>query len=183
MGKSNKNVPLRKKYIIMSALDKINPQEMVDAINNASFDKDLECVIKTSKGDIHLELYGTKTPKTVENFITLAKKGYYDELAFHRVIPDFMIQGGCPFGTGTGSPGYQFQDEFHPELKHDDMGILSMANSGPASNGSQFFVTHIPTPWLDGNHTVFGKVKTDADMDVVNSIGQGDKILTIEVTD
>lgn len=167
----------------MSALDKINPQEMVDTIGKASFEKDLFVKIITSKGDINLELYATKTPITVANFITLAKKGYYDELFFHRVIEEFMIQGGCPFGTGTGSPGYQFQDEFHPDLKHDDMGILSMANSGPASNGSQFFITHVPTPWLDGNHTVFGKVISESDQDVVNSIEKGDQILTIEVLD
>jgi peptidyl-prolyl cis-trans isomerase B (cyclophilin B) len=167
----------------MSALDKINAHEMVDAINNASYDKDIQAVIKTSKGDIALDLYASKTPKTVANFATLAKKGYYDNLNFHRVIEEFMIQGGCPFGTGTGSPGYNFQDEFHPDLVHDDMGILSMANSGPASNGSQFFITHLPTPWLDGNHTVFGKVKSDADMDVVNSIEKGDSIITIEITE
>lgn len=165
----------------MSALSKIDPQEMVNAINNASYDKDIFATIKTSKGDINLELYGTKTPITVANFETLAKKGYYDDLSFHRVIPDFMIQGGCPFGTGTGSPGYQFQDEFHPDLKHDDFGILSMANSGPASNGSQFFITHLPTPWLDGNHTVFGKVLSETDQDVVNSIEQGDTIISIEI--
>ena len=167
----------------MSALDKINPQEMVEAIGTASYDKDIQAVIKTSKGDISLDLYGTKTPITVANFATLAKKGYYDGLSFHRVIEEFMIQGGCPFGTGTGSPGYQFQDEFRPELLHDDMGILSMANSGPASNGSQFFITHIPTPWLDGKHTVFGKIKSDADLDVVNSIEKGDTILSVEITE
>lgn len=165
----------------MSALDKINPQEIVDTIGKASFDKDLFVKISTSKGDINLELYATKTPITVSNFITLAKKGYYDGLTFHRVIEDFMIQGGCPFGTGTGSPGYQFQDEFHPDLIHDDMGILSMANSGPASNGSQFFITHVPTPWLDGKHTVFGQVVSDADQEVVNSIEKGDTITKIEV--
>lgn len=165
----------------MSALSKIVPQEIVNTINNASFDKDIEAIMKTSKGDIHLDLYATKTPITVANFVELAKKGYYDDLNFHRVIPEFMIQGGCPFGTGTGSPGYSFQDEFHPDLKHDDMGILSMANSGPSSNGSQFFVTHVPTPWLDGNHTVFGMVKSEADMDVVNSIVKGDKIITVEI--
>jgi len=165
----------------MSALDKITPQEMVEVMNNASYDKDIQAIIKTNKGDIKLDLYASKTPITVANFATLAKKGYYDELFFHRVIEEFMIQGGCPFGTGTGSPGYQFQDEFHPDLKHDDMGILSMANSGPASNGSQFFITHVPTPWLDGNHTVFGKIQSDADLDVVNSIVKGDRILSIEV--
>ncbi len=167
----------------MSALDKINPQEMVDLINKASFEKDIEAVITTNKGEIKLELYATKTPMTVANFINLAKKGYYDGLNFHRVIDEFMIQGGCPFGTGTGSPGYQFQDEFHPDLKHDDIGILSMANSGPSSNGSQFFITHVPTPWLDGNHTVFGKVKSLLDEDVVNSIEKGDTIIKIEIID
>lgn len=165
----------------MSALSKIDAKEMVQTIHNTTYDKDIEAVIKTTKGDINLDLYATKTPITVANFATLAKKGYYDDLSFHRVIPDFMIQGGCPFGTGTGSPGYNFEDEFHPNLQHDDMGILSMANAGPGTNGSQFFITHIPTPWLDGNHSVFGMVKSEADMDVVNSIVQGDKINTIEV--
>lgn len=167
----------------MSALTKIDAQEMVQTIHNITFDKDIEAVVKTSKGDIRLDLYATKTPITVANFVTLAKKGYYDDLSFHRVIPDFMIQGGCPLGTGTGSPGYNFEDEFHPELKHDDMGILSMANAGPGTNGSQFFITHLPTPWLDGNHSVFGMVKSEADMDVVNAIEQGDKIHSIEVID
>ncbi len=167
----------------MSALSKIDAQEMVQTIHNITFDKDIEAVVKTSKGDIRLDLYATKTPITVANFVTLAKKGYYDDLSFHRVIPDFMIQGGCPLGTGTGSPGYNFEDEFHPELKHDDMGILSMANAGPGTNGSQFFITHLPTPWLDGNHSVFGMVKSEADMDVVNAIEQGDKIHSIEVID
>ncbi len=167
----------------MSALTKIDAQEMVQTIHRITFDKDIEAVVKTSKGDIYLDLYATKTPITVANFVTLAKKGYYDDLSFHRVIPDFMIQGGCPLGTGTGSPGYNFEDEFHPELKHDDMGILSMANAGPGTNGSQFFITHLPTPWLDGNHSVFGMVKSEADMDVVNAIEQGDKIHSIEVID
>ena len=167
----------------MSALTKIDAQEMVQPIHSITFDKDIEAVVKTSKGDIHLDLYATKTPITVANFVTLAKKGYYDDLSFHRVIPDFMIQGGCPLGTGTGSPGYNFEDEFHPDLKHDDMGILSMANAGPGTNGSQFFITHLPTPWLDGNHSVFGMVKSEADMDVVNAIEQGDKIHSIEVID
>jgi peptidyl-prolyl cis-trans isomerase B (cyclophilin B) len=167
----------------MSALEKINPQEMVDIIGKASYDKDIEAIITTTKGEIKVDLYATKTPITVSNFETLAKKGYYDDLTFHRVIEEFMIQGGCPFGTGTGSPGYQFQDEFHPDLKHDEMGILSMANSGPSSNGSQFFITHVPTPWLDGNHTVFGQVKSELDQDVVNSIEKGDKIIKIEIID
>ena len=143
----------------------------------------ITAVIKTSKGDINLELFDDKTPKTVANFVNLATRGYYDSLNFHRVISDFMIQGGCPNGTGTGSPGYNFEDEFTPDLKHDVPGILSMANAGPGTNGSQFFITHVPTPWLDGRHTVFGKVLTDTDQEVVNSINQGDKIETVIIND
>ena len=165
----------------MSAIDKINQQEILDAMNNASYDKDLELTIKTSKGHIHLDLFATKAPKTVTSFIELAKAGYYDGLVFHRVIPDFMIQGGCPTGTGTGGPGYQFEDEFHPECTHDGPGVLSMANAGPGTNGSQFFITHIETDWLNGKHTVFGKVKSDEDQAVVNSIAGGDLILGMEV--
>ncbi len=165
----------------MSAIEKISPNEMLEQIANAKFDKDLEVTIKTNKGDIHLDLYATKTPKTVANFIGLAKKGYYDDLKFHRVIPDFMIQGGCPFGRGNGGPGYKFDDEIHPECKHDSPGILSMANAGPGTNGSQFFITHKDTPWLDGNHTVFGKVKSDADQSVVDAIVQGDVISGVEI--
>jgi peptidyl-prolyl cis-trans isomerase B (cyclophilin B) len=136
----------------------------------------------TNKGVIRLELFADKTPKTVENFEKLAKQGFYDGLKFHRVIEDFMIQGGCPEGTGTGGPGYKFADEFHPELKHSGPGILSMANSGPNTNGSQFFITHVATPWLDGKHTVFGKV-LDKGQDVVNKIKQGDKIETLVIAD
>lgn len=109
-------------------------------------------------GDMLVELYSDKAPKTVENFVTLAEKGFYNGTIFHRVIPDFMIQGGDPEGTGRGGPGYKFADEFHPELKHNAPGILSMANAGPNTNGSQFFITEIPTPFLDNRHTVFGKV-------------------------
>ncbi|WP_348535543.1 peptidylprolyl isomerase [Portibacter lacus] len=154
---------------------------MLTAIKTASYDKDIEATIKTSQGDIHVNLFASKAPKTVANFATLAKKGYYDGLNFHRVIPDFMIQGGCPAGTGAGGPGYNFEDEFHPDLSHDDPGILSMANAGPATNGSQFFITHVVTPWLDDKHTVFGKVKSEDDQDVVNSIKQGDKIISITI--
>jgi peptidyl-prolyl cis-trans isomerase B (cyclophilin B) len=138
-------------------------------------------IIHTDKGDIELQLFAERAPRTVENFVTLTQKGFYDGLTFHRVIPDFMIQGGCPEGTGTGGPGYTFEDEFHPELKHDSAGILSMANAGPNTNGSQFFITHVPCPWLDGKHAVFGKVL--AGQEVVDQIAQGDKINKITITD
>jgi peptidyl-prolyl cis-trans isomerase A (cyclophilin A) len=144
---------------------------------------------KTSKGDILVNLEYKKTPGTVGNFVALTegnlensvkKQGipYYDGLKFHRVIPDFMIQGGCPLGTGTGGPGYKFDDEIHPDLKHDGPGKLSMANSGPATNGSQFFITHIETPWLDGKHTVFGNVVEG--QNVVDTISQGDE-MSVEI--
>tara|TARA_Y100000996_G_C22111604_1_gene474203 strand:- start:5 stop:499 length:495 start_codon:yes stop_codon:yes gene_type:complete len=141
----------------------------------------MEAHIKTNKGIIKLKLFFDQTPITVANFINLSNRGYYDNLLFHRVIDDFMIQGGCPNGTGMGGPGYNFQDEFHPDLKHDKPGVLSMANAGPGTNGSQFFITHIETPWLDNNHTVFGEVLGKDDQDIVNSIIQGDKIERIEI--
>lgn len=144
----------------------------------------------TSKGSILVNLEYKKTPGTVGNFVALAEGNlensakpqgtpYYNGLNFHRVIADFMIQGGCPLGTGTGSPGYSFDDEFHADLKHDGPGVLSMANSGPASNGSQFFITHVATPWLDNKHTVFGNVVEG--QDVVDAIAQGDKIESLEI--
>lgn len=136
---------------------------------------------ETNKGTIKLELFDAQVPKTVENFETLCGKKFYDGLTFHRVIPDFMIQGGCPDGTGSGGPGYKFEDEFDPELKHDSAGILSMANAGPNTNGSQFFITHGPTPHLDGRHSVFGKVIEG--QDVVDSIAQDDVMETVRVTD
>ena len=139
----------------------------------------LKAILKTNKGNINLELYHEKTPLTVANFVNLSKRSYYDGLIFHRVIPDFMIQGGCPQGIGTGGPGYQFKDEFHSSLRHDSAGILSMANSGPGTNGSQFFITHNETTWLDNNHTVFGSVINDADQAVVDSIEQNDIIESI----
>ncbi|MCB0328835.1 MAG: peptidylprolyl isomerase [Bdellovibrionales bacterium] len=136
--------------------------------------------IKTSKGDIVLKLYAEQTPYTVANFVNLAERGYYNGLKFHRVIADFMVQGGDPTGTGAGGPGYRFDDEIVPELKHDSAGILSMANAGPGTNGSQFFITHKDTSWLDGKHTVFGKVTQG--QDVVDSIQQGDKMLEVEIS-
>lgn len=165
----------------MSALDKIDPALINMAMESASFDQDVDIVVKTRKGDINLTLFAMKTPKTCTNFLELSKAGYYDGLIFHRVIPDFMIQGGCPQGRGTGGPGYKFGDEIHPDLKHDTPGVLSMANAGPGTNGSQFFITHTPTDWLDGKHTVFGKVKSEADQVVVNDIRMGDDIISIEI--
>lgn len=144
----------------------------------------------TSKGSILVKLTHDLTPGTVGNFVALAEgnmenkvkpqgQKFYDGLTFHRVIPDFMIQGGCPKGTGTGDPGYKFDDEFHPSLKHDRSGVLAMANSGPASNGSQFYITHVPTSWLDGKHTVFGHVIEG--QDVVDAVAQGDNLDTVEI--
>ena len=141
----------------------------------------LTATIKTNKGDIHLKLHNERTPLTVANFVQLAKRGYYKGLQFHRVIDDFMIQGGCPQGTGTGGPGYQFDDEINDELRHNKPGILSMANAGPGTNGSQFFITHVETPWLDGKHTVFGEIVSGDDQATVNMIEQQDHILDIEI--
>jgi len=143
--------------------------------------RDVSVVIHTNKGDIKLRLFADKAPVTVANFANLAKRGYYDGLSFHRVIPDFMIQGGCPQGTGTGGPGYRFEDECTPELRHDAPGKLSMANAGPGTNGSQFFVTHVATPWLDGRHTVFGEVLDASDQAVVDAIEVGDVLESVEL--
>ena len=139
----------------------------------------LTASLKTNKGDIRLTLYADSAPVTVANFANLALKGFYNGLKFHRVIANFMIQGGCPFGSGTGGPGYSFEDECSPSLKHDRPGILSMANAGPNTNGSQFFITHVATPWLDGKHTVFGAVMDASDQGIVNAIAQGDRIESI----
>ncbi|MGY3231547.1 peptidyl-prolyl cis-trans isomerase B (cyclophilin B) [Luteibacter sp. HA06] len=136
----------------------------------------INVTMKTNKGDIHLRLHDEKTPMTVANFVNLAKRGYYDGKTFHRVIPDFMIQGGCPEGSGRGGPGYKFGDEFDASLKHDKPGVLSMANAGPGTNGSQFFITHGATPWLDGKHSVFGEVVGPEDQAVVNEIAGDDTI-------
>ena len=142
----------------------------------------MKAIIKTSKGDINLNLYNDKAKLTVSNFVNLSRRGFYNKLIFHRVIDDIMIQGGCPMGTGTGDPGYKFKDEFHADLKHDRPGILSMANSGPNTNGSQFFITHIATPWLDKKHTIFGEVSDGESQDVVNGVKQNDLIETIEIS-
>ena len=134
--------------------------------------KKYSATISTEKGDMVIELFADKTPKTVNNFVFLAREGYYDGTIFHRVIPDFMAQGGDPTGTGRGGPGYKFNDEFHPSLKHNKPGILSMANAGPGTNGSQFFITHVPTPHLDGKHSVFGQLTSG--LDVLLSIPERD---------
>ena len=141
----------------------------------------MQAIINTSKGVIRLTLFAEKTSLTVANFVNLARRGFYDGLNFHRVIGDFMIQGGCPLGTGTGRPGSPFEDEFDATLRPDQPGRLSMANSGPGTNGSQFFITHVPTPQLDDNHSIFGEVVDASDQDVVNAISQGDVIETVTI--
>ncbi len=151
-------------------------------------EKSYQATIETDKGNIVVDLFTDKAPKTVNNFVFLAREGFYDDTIFHRVIKDFMAQAGDPTGTGTGGPGYRFGDEFDSSLKHDKPGILSMANAGPNTNGSQFFITHVPTPWLNGKHTIFGQVVDG--MDVLMSIPERDpnkrnapavKIKTIEI--
>ena len=137
-----------------------------------------QVTMQTSKGNIVLELAEDDAPNTVANFVSLAEKGFYDGLAFHRVIPNFMIQGGCPLGTGTGGPGYVIADECSPRLRHT-RGVISMANAGPNTGGSQFFITHVPCPHLDGKHAVFGRITSG--MDVVDSIRKGDRILKVTV--
>jgi peptidyl-prolyl cis-trans isomerase B (cyclophilin B) len=141
----------------------------------------LRAVIHTAKGDIRLTLFPDKAPLTVLNFANLAKRGFYDNLTFHRVIPHFMMQGGDPDGNGAGGPGYSFKDEFSPDLKHNKPGILSMANAGPNTNGSQFFITYVPTPWLDDKHSIFGEVAGPEDQKVVRSIRAGDRITSITI--
>ena len=138
----------------------------------------LTATLDTDRGPIKLELYPDKAPLTVANFVNLARRGFYDGLGFHRVIPDFMIQGGCPEGSGRGGPGYRFEDETGNGVAHE-RGVLSMANAGPNTNGSQFFITHVATPWLDGRHTVFGKVLEG--LDVVDAVAQGDKINSVTI--
>ncbi len=138
----------------------------------------LNAIFETPRGPINVELYPDKAPLTVANFVNLAKRGFYDGLSFHRVIPDFMVQGGCPQGSGTGGPGYKFEDETTNGVKHE-RGVLSMANAGPNTNGSQFFITHVPTPWLDGKHTVFGKVISG--LDAVDAVSGGDEITSVKI--
>ena len=142
----------------------------------------ISAAIETSKGTININLFPDEAPVTVANFVNLSNRKYYDGLDFHRVISQFMIQGGCPLGIGTGGPGYQFEDEFNPSLRHDKPGRLSMANAGPNTNGSQFFITHVPTPHLYDAHSIFGEVVSQSDQDVVNSIARGDRIVTIDIT-
>ena len=141
----------------------------------------MEAHINTNKGTIKLNLFYDLVPVTVSNFVNLANRGYYNNLKFHRVIDDFMVQTGCPLGTGTGGPGYDFEDEFHSSLKHDKPGVLSMANSGPGTNGSQFFITHLETPWLDNHHSVFGLVTDNDSQDIINNICQDDTISSIDI--
>jgi peptidyl-prolyl cis-trans isomerase B (cyclophilin B) len=136
----------------------------------------LTATFHTTRGPIRVQLYADKTPVTAASFVNLVRRGYYDGLSFHRVIADFMIQGGCPNGDGRGGPGYRFEDECRADLRHDKPGVLSMANAGPGTNGSQFFITHVATPWLDGKHTVFGAVLGADDQKVVDAIRVGDRI-------
>jgi peptidyl-prolyl cis-trans isomerase B (cyclophilin B) len=142
---------------------------------------DIRILLNTSRGQIAATIFASKVPMTAANFLNLAKRGYYNGIKFHRVIPNFMIQGGDPTGTGSGGPGYRFADEIDKSLKHTKPGIFSMANAGPGTNGSQFFITHVPCPWLDGKHAVYGEVTTG--QDVVNAIAQGDTIKSIEILD
>ena len=143
--------------------------------------QDIRIIMKTGKGEIHGTLFATKVPITTANFLNLARRGYYDGVTFHRVIANFMIQGGDPTATGSGGPGYRFGDEIAPDLRHSKPGIFSMANAGPNTNGSQFFITHVATPHLDGKHAVFGEVTKG--QDVVDAIQQGDEIHSIEILD
>ncbi len=141
--------------------------------------KTYTATIQTNRGNIVVDLYADKVPNTVNNFVALARDGFYDGISFHRVIADFMVQSGDPTGSGRGGPGYRFNDEFHPDLVHDGPGVLSMANAGPNTNGSQFFITHVATNWLDNKHSVFGKVSSG--QDVVDAIQQGDVMERVEI--
>jgi peptidyl-prolyl cis-trans isomerase B (cyclophilin B) len=173
---------MKKTLFALSATLSMAPG-IVGAGNPAESPKDIRIILHTSKGDIHATLYASKAPITVSNFLNLSRRGFYEGVSFHRVIPGFMIQGGDPTGTGMGGPGYKFADEFAPGLRHDRPGLFSMANAGPGTNGSQFFITHVPTPHLDGKHAIFGAVDSQKDQDVVDSIKQGDKITGVEIVD
>ena len=153
----------------------------IEGGTSAMAQSELNVTIETTKGKIVATLYADKVPTTVANFINLVQRGYYDGISFHRVIDNFMIQTGDPLGNGTGGPGYKFEDEFHPELRHDGPGVLSMANAGPNTNGSQFFITHVACPHLDNKHSVFGRVTEG--QDVVNQIAQGDTMEAVTITD
>jgi peptidyl-prolyl cis-trans isomerase B (cyclophilin B) len=146
-------------------------------------DKNYQATIETNKGNIILDLYPQYAPKTVNNFVFLANQDFYDDVTFHRVISNFMIQGGDPTGTGRGGPGYRFEDEVQDNPLEHETGVISMANAGPNTNGSQFFITHGPQPHLDGRHTVFGKVANKESMNVVNAIRQGDTIKRVTITE
>ncbi|MBN1484264.1 MAG: peptidylprolyl isomerase [Chloroflexia bacterium] len=150
--------------------------------------KSYVATLKTEKGDMVVELFADQAPRTVNNFVFLAREGFYDNTTFHRVIPDFMVQGGDPSGTGRGGPGYRFADEFHPSLKHAGPGILSMANAGPNTNGSQFFITYVATPWLDGKHTVFGRIihglevlQAISPRDPMKARTPGDQLISVQI--
>lgn len=182
-----------KRFLILNTIGAMFSILLTSAAAGAELPDGIYAKFDTSKGEILVKLFYERTPMTVGNFVGLAEgtmpwrnqdgkektSKFYDGLIFHRVIADFMVQGGDPLGQGTGGPGYSFPDEFHPELVHDKPGILSMANSGPGTNGSQFFITHVPTPWLDNRHSVFGEVVTG--MDVVNAIAGGDKIKKLSI--
>ena len=164
--------------------EKQNGNGQSKAVDSQIGDRMKIATINTDKGDIVIELFEADAPETVANFVKLAEKGFYNGLTFHRVIPDFMVQGGCPEGTGTGGPGYKFADEQSAlKLRHSDPGTLSMANSGPNTNGSQFFITHVACPWLDGKHAVFGKVVDADSMNVVNKIAQGDVMNSVTISE
>ena len=154
---------------------------MTVAVQSYSKEYKMKVKIITAKGDVNINLLSDKSPVTVANFVNLAKKGYYDGLKFHRVIDNFMAQGGDPTGTGAGGPGYQFEDEVNNGLNFSKAGKLAMANAGPGTNGSQFFITTVPTEWLNGNHTIFGEVASEADLDVVKKLSNGDVMTKVVV--
>ena len=168
--------PMSTKSLHFSIVEAVNP-----VYGSRPMATDIRIVLKTTKGSIEATLFASEVPLTCANWLNLAARGFYDGILFHRVIPDFMVQTGDPTGTGRGGPGYKFEDEFKPTLRHDKSGVWSMANAGPRSNGSQFFITHVPTPWLDMKHSVFGQ--TTAGQDIVNAIEGGDKILGVDILD